>query len=302
MLITRLLMIIALFVSFAPPIVAQTCLPMTVTEQANSLQTHIYGGISASGSAVARRGYVMEYDADHRVPRWAAWLAAPSFRAEPRPDRDVSRWGRFRPDLDVTNPVVQRDYNGLHASSDNYARGHIVPFYISGGDRDGDGSFAADAQGNQIVDLDDACTVFEIMFMSNIAPQQHHGFNGSGGLWNQLETIVRDRVDSGASFHLFAGTIFGEEDVQFVGPDDDIGVPDMFYKIVVSEHGPVGFLFVHKNRIGTRGCALDAELENCIVPISVIEGLTGLDFFSELPDHLESDFEAIEGSQVWDSM
>src|SRR3546814_1893293 len=86
--------------------------------------------------------------------------------------------------------------------------------------------------------IEDACTVFEFNYMSNIAPQLHSRFNGSGGLWYKLETRIRERVaGKGKSVHIIAGTVFGDGDAHVVGPDEDIFVPHMFYQIIISEHG-----------------------------------------------------------------
>ena len=280
---------------------ADTCPILSPTEKAQLVEHHVFGGLPSEGDVLVRRGYVLSYDETHRVPRWAAWHASPDYRSIP--DRNVSRWGSFHEDPDLTNPVEEDDYNGLYSSEDNFARGHIVPYYISGGDRDGDGQSASDAEGDDLADLDDACTVFEIMYMSNIAPQYHFDFNGSGGLWYELETELREFIDRGAQFHIIAGTTFGEDDIQYVGPEDDrtIGVPDMFFKIVVTDQGPVGFLFAHRRQLVPEACPLEAELADCIVPIVSIEAATGLDFFAGLAQ-LEDELEAIDGQVVWQTL
>ncbi len=64
---------------------------------------------------------------------------------------------------DIPNPVRTADYNG--AGSIDVARGHIVPCFISGGDRDDDGLKAANNQG-ALADLDDACTIYEVNCLS----------------------------------------------------------------------------------------------------------------------------------------
>ena len=265
---------------------------------------HVFGGIPSNGEVLIRRAYVSEYNATYRVPRWAAWHAERSYRATPI--RSEGSWGSFYRDTEVPDPVVTRDYNGLYNSPDNFARGHLVPYFISGGDRDFDGSFAAGPDRIQRDDHFDACTVREVNYMSNISPQYHARFNGSPngagavpGLWYQLETNVRSEVDAGEEFHIIAGTIFGDEGVQFVGPESNIGVPDEFFKIVITQHGPVGFLFVHRRQLNPEACPLDANLIDCIVPISVIERATGLNFFDDLPEELESELEAIDGQTAW---
>jgi endonuclease G len=294
--------VLGLALSLSPAIaVAQPCPDLSAFAKARLIEEHVFGGLPSEGDVLVRRGYVLSYDDAHRVPRWAAWHASPDYRSIP--DRDVSRWGSFHEDPDLTNPVEDDDYNGLYNSEDNFARGHIVPYYISGGDRDRDGQSAADAEGDDLADLDDACTVFEIMYMSNIAPQYHYDFNGSGGLWYELESDLRELIDDqGASFHIIAGSIFGD-DIQYVGPEDDrtIGVPDMFFKIVITDQGPIGFLFAHRRQLVPEACPLEAELVDCIVPISVIEAASGLDVFNAFAQ-LEDDFEAIEGRALWHTL
>lgn len=77
--------------------------------------------------------------------------------------------------------------------------------------------------------------------------------------------------------HIIACTVVGSADAQKVGLDADTHVPHMFHKIVTSDAGVLPFLFVRKAQIGTKGCALTAALENCIVKIFDTESLTGLD-------------------------
>lgn len=286
---------------FAPLGFAQECPSLSPVEQARSIDRNLLGGIPTDGEVLVRRGYVAEYDAQHRTPRWVAWRALPSYRKTPRRD---GRWSSFRADPDVPNPVVTRDYNGLYASADNFARGHLAPYFISGGDRDGDGLLAAGPDGETPLDIDDQCAVYEFNYMTNIAPQYHRRFNGfergeGEGLWYQLETQVRAMVDSGRSFQIIAGSIYGGDGVQFVGPEGDIGVPDMFYKVVIGDEGPVAFLFTHRRQLDGNACPLEAELADCIVPFETIESLTGLDLLRHLPDPIEHAIEQTDGRQLW---
>ena len=84
-----------------------------------------------------------------------------------------------------------------------------------------------------------------------------------------------------------------------VGRDSDIGVPDEFYKIVITQHGPIAFLFSHRRQLHPEACELDAQLVECIVLISVVEAATGLDFFNALPDEMEAALEAVDGRSAW---
>lgn len=269
--------------------VANDCPPLTSAQKAALTKEHLFGGAPSAGKLLVRRGYVTQYDEALRVPRWAAWRVDPDFLRTPERE---GKWKSFRPDPEIDNPVLDADYNGLQKKYD-YARGHIVPYFISGGDRDGDGKLAAR-------DIDDACTVFEVNYMSNIAPQLHSKFNGAGGLWYQLETIIRqDIAGAGKAIHVIAGTIFGTGDAYVVGPNQDIFVPNMFFQILITRAGTVPFLFVHHERIGRKGCALTAQLEECIVSIADIEEISGLNFFSGLTKTDEIWFEKSDGRAVW---
>lgn len=292
------------------------CPALTVAQLQTLADTHVFGGFPFGGGILVRRGYVAQYDPVRRVPRWVAWRAAPEYRAS-LPDRSISRWKSFHSDPDLTNPVEGDDYKYWHGSEYNFARGHLAPYFIMGGDRDGDGQTAANAA-QQELDIDDACTVYEANFLSNIAPQFHDDFNGPGALWNKLETKIRGLVDGGGTFHIFAGTVFGDAPVQHIGPltqitmngakktllkgPFDIAVPHMFFKIVISGQSVIPFLFVHTDKIGSTGCALDAQLEDCIVTTADIEGLTGLDFFSDLGAAHEQQIESSDGAQAWQAL
>jgi transposase len=67
-----------------------------------------------------------------------AWHVVPEYLDTPK---RKGRWANFRTDPDIANPVEDDDYNGLLEDFD-IARGHIAPYFISGGDRDDDGKDA----------------------------------------------------------------------------------------------------------------------------------------------------------------
>lgn len=267
---------------------AQSC-EMSEEERTRFATEHLYGGQPTPGSTLVRRGYVAQYDEERRVPRWVAWHALRTYQAHvPR----EARWSRFRRDESISEPVVANDYNGIYDNGDGYARGHFMPYFMSGGDRDGDGL-------PPYYDSDDACTVFEINYMTNIAPQLHNRFNGSGGLWYAVESFERKIIlTRGHTLHMIAGSIFGDNP-ETVGPDDDIGIPDMFYRLLITRHGVVPFLFVHMRRLDPAGCDLEAELVDCIVTVADIERVAGADFFNALPDSIEAALEATDGRAEW---
>ena len=210
----------------------------------------------------------------------------------------TGKFATFRADPNITNEAKDSDYTGF-LTARGYARGHLAPYGVMGGDRDGDGSYAeyhADDSSN-IGDPDDALTIFQANYMSNIAPQHQSGFNGSPGLWYDLERWVQDKLVQAQQREVwvFSGCIFGKGMHEKVGPNADIWVPPMFYSIVVTEGGVDGlpivlaYLFPHQRiRHGT--------LDSFLVSVDVIEALTGLDFFSDLDDPSEK---WLEDQDTW---
>jgi endonuclease G len=285
--IRRIAVVAAAIAGLAGVANAQTC-TLSSADTARFQAEHLFGGSPTPGPVLVRRAYVAQYDPAHRIPRWTAWTAKSDYRASV--DRE-GRFDSFRIDRAVTNPVRDPDYTG-----EGFDRGHITPYFISGGDRNGNGVRAAFAPAPS--DAFDECTVFEVNYMSNITPQTHN-FNGAGGLWFGLETIERNEIlPRGVTLHIIAGSIFAPG-FDTIGPRNDIGVPDMFYRILVSDQGAVAFLFIHRRRIGSKGCALTARLETCIVTVADIEALTGADFFNALPDSEEQALEQSDGQAVF---
>ena len=126
--------------------------------------------------------------------------------------------------------------------------------------------------------------------MTNIAPQRHNSLNGSGGPWYKVETLVREQAKDGEEFHVLAGTTFGDAPIKMIGnPNDNrpdtIGVPHMFWKVIISDGHAFGFLFEHDGQLHPNdlGCPLrEPEVRNCLAPLTEIETLAGIDLFSDL--------------------
>ena len=287
-----------------------TELALSEAEQNTLLEQHLVLGVPSKGSILVRRAYVTEYDADRRIPRWAAWYANKAF-LDP-PERD-GRWEDFHPDPHVPNPVVYEDY-----THSGFARGHIVPHYISGGDRNGDGNDAECSVEDQgagkdkdcntvekrpVQDPYDACTVFEVNYMSNVAPQYQVGFNGSGGLWYKLETIIRYAIKKGGKeFNLVAGPVFVNDENRKIGPHSDIHVPNSYFKIIIHDGVPLAFLFAHDGEVSGPGCPSDEVLKNCVMSVDKVEKETGLNFFSELSEADQHTIEARRNLALWNKL
>jgi endonuclease G len=267
--------------------------PVTLTgltsEESTLLDEHVYLGLPTREPILIRRGYVALYNPYRRDPVWVSYHVVPEYRDTPPRQ---GRFASFRTDFHVPDPVRDEDYVGLMESR-GYARGHLAPYAVMGGDRDNDGRLAQD-------DPDDAEIIFQANYMSNITPQHQTGFNGPGGIWYTLERWVQDSLVIGSSEEVWvqAGAIFGPGANEKVGPASDIHVPPMFYKIVAweapSQDDPMilAFLFPHQR-------VSHGEIQDFLVTINVLEAMTGLDFFPDLEDDTEATLEDRDTWETW---
>lgn len=275
---------------------------------------HIYGGMPGFDNIYIRQAYILSYNHQHRIPNWVAYHIKPGYT------QTVPRYGVFssyRVDKNIPNPVTDADYQDFYAEGEGFVRGHMAPFNISGGDRDGDGLLGVidnngdgridrlDMQGMELwefaEDADELSRVYEINYLSNITPQDADGFNGGSGIWRDLERYIQQKLveDQEKEVWVYAGTVLGKGEMKKVGPDKDITVPPMFYKIVIrndngAQDKPVVLAFLLPHHRVAHG-----DIQDFLVSVNIIEALTGLDFFRELDDEVEAELEATDTWENW---
>lgn len=273
---------------------------------------HIFEGFPGFENIHIRQAYILSYNHAHRIPNWVAYHVQPDYlKTVPR----YGRFSQFRTDYHIPHPVGDHEYDGLNGNGKGYVRGHLVPFGISGGDRDGDLLYGvADINRDGVVnsddmkgralsefieDADELSRVYEINQMSNITPQDHDGFNGNSGIWGKLESFIQRKVkqDLGNDFWVIAGPVLGRGEMQKVGPNKDITVPPMFFKIVVRKDkndNPLVLAFLMPHHKEPRG-----DIEDYLVSVDIIEAMTGLDFFRDLNDEAEASLESVDTWVNW---
>lgn len=205
------------------------------------------------GQILQRTGYTLSYDSKTKTPQWVAWELT---KEETKGKEERST--EFIPDPDVTGAqVVTYDY-----SHSGYDRGHMAP--------------AGDMKWNKQA-------MQESFYMSNICPQDH---NLNTEDWNDLEMKTREWVRHYGKVHVVCGPIYNGKRNEYIG-EHRVKVPDAFFKVILinndNKQCAIGFLF--ENEAGER------PLEQYLVPVDQIEKITGMDFFSALPDDLEDRLE-----------
>ena len=206
------------------------------------------------GQIIQHTGYTLSYDAKNKTPQWVAWeLTNEETRGKEERTND------FQPDPQVIGTqVVTFDYSGS-----GYDRGHMAPA--------GDMKWSKQA-------------MQESFYMTNICPQDHH-LNTED--WNDLEMKSREWARRYGKVYIACGPIYKGIRNEYIG-EHRVKVPDAFFKVILIDDArksyALGFLF--ENQPGER------PLKEYLVSVDEIEKLTGMDFFSILPDEVENRLEA----------
>ena len=129
--------------------------------------------------------------------------------------------------------------------------------------------------------------------MTNICPQ-HPNLNG--GDWHELEQACRRWAEK-EKLYIVCGPILYKKALNPpIGKEHQIRVPDAFFKVILTgvEKGkPKAIGFIYKNSVGNR------PLDSYVNSIDQVERITGLDFFSALPDDVENRIEKEYRMEDW---
>ncbi len=188
----------------------------------------------------------------HRQSLWAQHILTREQIKGPQ-----GRTNNFRSDPRVSNPVNQNDFKGS-----GFDRGHLVP--------------AADMKLNQT-------SMSETFFMTNMSPQNP---NFNSGIWNALEGYIRNEVSSlGPAVIITAPVLLKTETYPMIR--SQVTVPSEYYKIAYFYESDIikAFLIPNQPSNGKKYSAFQISVDE-------IENLTGLDFFSDLEDQIESALES----------
>lgn len=210
---------------------------------------------------LTRTGYVTSYNADLRIPNWVGWVLTDAHTSGINKRKN----SQFHEDYDVPTPrATHFDY-----IQSGYDRGHMCPA--------GDNKWDAQA-------LD------ETFLMTNICPQNP---NLNKGDWNELEMKCRNWANRMGKIYIVCGPILYNQKHKTIGKNR-VTVPEAFFKVVLCLEGnPKGIGFIYKNQSG------DKALNSYVNSIDQVERITGIDFFANLPDDIETEVEASYDLRQW---
>ena len=213
-----------------------------------------------SEQLLVRSAYVLSYNKDWKLPNWVAW----HLTAE-HADGEAPRSNNFREDTDVPAPrATPADYKGS-----GWSRGHMCP--------SGDNKWSQTAND-------------ETFIMTNICPQDA---SHNSGIWNSIEMDCRKWAKKYGDIFIVCGPLPLRGEYETIGPNK-VAVPKAFFKVILCLNGkPKGFGFVTKNNPGQKKNDLYYN------SISEVERLTGIDFFTLLPDSIQEYVEANADINEW---
>lgn len=215
---------------------------------------------STTGQVVKHNFYTLSYSEKDEQAEWVAYELRKS---------DLSKNEFERPYFIEDKKVKTKSADWRNYKNSGYDRGHLVPA--------GDRRMSFEAYN-------------ETFLTSNISPQDHD-FNA--GIWNRLEQKVRYWAKKYNGVYVVTGGVL-KGDLQTIG-DENVSVPDEFYKIVVDfyngEYKAVAFLI--PNRPSSK------SFYEYAVSIDEVEAATGIDFFPQLPDSIENNLESTIDLKAW---
>ncbi|WP_071146111.1 DNA/RNA non-specific endonuclease [Bacteroides ihuae] len=251
--VTILFIAIQLFFLSYLPVFGQETYQGTTLNKLNLQNLEIPNATTSREEQVIRhKGYIVSYNKSWKLPNWVSYELT---RTELT--GKAKRNNRF-----MSDPFVY----GSSASNKDYARsgfdkGHMAP--------------AADMKWDEVA-------MKESFYFSNVCPQ-HPELNRRK--WKDLESQIRDwaRVDS--VLIIICGPLVDKQS-KTIGRNS-ITVPTGFFKIILSPFPTpraIGFIFKNERSV--------ANLRSYCITIDNIESISGLDFFSHLPNKLERQIES----------
>ena len=209
----------------------------------------------ADEQIVKHSAFISSYNPTHRQPNYVVHVIP----------KDILYGTQTRTNDFRKDPLIKQN------SSDS------VDYWYSGYDR---GHMAASADFKW-----SKKALSESYFYSNIIPQNHK-LNQSS--WNRLEMQVREWAIDNDELIVVTGPILNASLPKIQQGSFKVSIPEYIYKIVLDYFPPtykaIAFLYPNND--------VPYELEKHVVSIDIIEKLTGIDFFPNLPDSLENILEA----------
>lgn len=227
--------------------------------------------------------YAVEWDCDKKSQRWSCYQMHKGYTGEH--DRVTPNNNRYPQDPNI---ATEDRYDDVIYGS-GFAHGHICP--------NADRKYSYDAN-------------YQTFYMSNMQPQ-YSKFNGFSddrknyGLWVRMEIQLRKWVDNlGPKDTIFVckgGTIDDEKNI-IKRIDGKLIVPKYFFTAVLRKYyinGKHEYIALGYWCDQTNSYRTNETIKQHCMSIEKLEQLTGIDFFCNLPDDIETKVEKNYNESSW---
>lgn len=212
------------------------------------------------GQDIQYTGFTVNFNPQKHLPNYVAWELTPQ-----KAKGTLPRTNKFKPDNNIAGTPTLDDYRGS-----GFDRGHMAP----AGDMKWDKQAMSDC-----------------FYLTNMSPQTSRL---NSGRWNDLETLTRKTTAKDSTLIIVCGPILTDRLTRTIGPTKVV-VPQRFFKVIYAPYSQqpymLGFIFSNTQ--------LPETLKDASYSIDQIEQITGLDFFSALPDDQENILESQNYFPIW---
>ena len=227
---------------------------------AGSFDNLLLGTPGKCDIVINRRGYALGYSKKYKQSLWVIYRIT-------KTEMDVPRFKRtndFRVDpLIKAGAAVLADYR-----KSGYDRGPLAPAATMGYSKQ---------------------TTSESFYLSNMSPQRPQ-FNRT--TWKRLESQVRLWAKENKGIYVVTGPIIKPGHTTI---GNKVAVPQYYYKVIFDISPPsfkmIAFILENKGS--------NQPLKAFVVTVDEVEKLSGLDFFSDLPDLIEDKLEKEVNIALW---
>lgn len=246
------------------------CCVIANSEESSSKKPQKFGDLekviasnSQPSQMVDYEGFSLSFNKKMHVPNWVVWELTGEEVAGTFPRKD-----NFRGDDNVAGSAEKWDY-----SYSGYDRGHMAPA--------GDMKWSKKAMD-------------ESFYMTNMCPQAK---SLNTGAWKRLEEKCRQWAEIDGSIIIVCGPVLTDPIEEYIG-DSRVAVPQRFFKVILSPYAdePRGIGFIMPNS------KVPGGMQAAAVSIDEVEHVTGLDFFSSLPDEIENKVESQCKFHYWSTL
>ena len=246
------------------------CCVIANSEESSSKKPQKFGDLekviasnSQPSQMVKYEGFSLSFNKKMHVPNWVVWELTGEEVAGTYPRKD-----NFRGDDNVAGSAEKWDY-----SYSGYDRGHMAPA--------GDLKWSKKAMD-------------ESFYMTNMCPQAK---SLNTGAWKRLEEKCRQWATIDGAIIIVCGPVLTDPINEYIG-DSRVAVPQRFFKVILSPYvdEPRGIGFIMPNS------KVPGGMQAAAVSIDEVERVTGLDFFSSLPDEIENKVESQCKFHYWSTL